>query len=207
MLQILLPLSNEFQVAFVEDDLLDVLWWNLPHKHTLRISIFKPLNKFIFEIEVLENLVEHVWRHLVSDSNLSWEICCRLLRINLKWFLTLAELIKLAKYLCCFIFEFGLEGFQRLLNCHFLLCHDTWLDAMQIINLYKQIFGRSLAVFEVLQDTLFWKMTDGQDVFLLELLSNNPRHNRFVKWNEFIFDNWPLLRSRSWRFHRLLELF
>jgi len=50
---------SEFDVTFIENDLLDIVCWHLPHKQTLCVSIFISLNYLIFETYKLQNLREH----------------------------------------------------------------------------------------------------------------------------------------------------
>jgi len=52
---------RKFDVAFIENYLLNIVSWHLSHEKTLCISILIPLNNFIFKTDKLQNLRKHAW--------------------------------------------------------------------------------------------------------------------------------------------------
>jgi len=57
----LLALPDELRVFFVKNYFLYIVVWNLSNEKTCGISFFIALDNFVPEVEVLENLVKHIW--------------------------------------------------------------------------------------------------------------------------------------------------
>jgi len=51
----------------------------------------------------------------------------------------------------------------------------------------ENIFGWTVASFEIGVNTYLRKMTQNQNIVLLQLLSNNSRQYTLVKWQKVIF--------------------
>ena len=131
-----LSLFGEFDVVLIKDYFLNVISWYLLHEEALRVTFFIPLDNFIFETQILENLLEHGGSYR-SSSSLFWLLSSTLLGINLNRLDTISKLLKLTEDLLSFSFEFSLKHFQSLLVVQFLALHDAWLVSVQVVNASK----------------------------------------------------------------------
>lgn len=160
--------------------------WHLPHEQALRVPLFISLDYFVFQAQKLKDLLEHIWCNWAFNTQRFWHLWCCLLCVNFDRLHTFSELVKLPKNLLSFWFELCLKHFQSLLIIEFLPNHDTRFVTKQIFNLMEEIFCRPAAVFEIHLDTWLWKVTETQNVILLDLLCNDSCKNGLIVWDEVV---------------------
>lgn len=116
----LLPLLDEFQVIFVEDDFLNIMAWILAHEQALGISFLVPLNDLIFEAQKLQDLLEHIWRDRALHLEVLGHLRGCLGGIHFNGLHSISELVELVEYLASLRFEFALQNLERLLTVQLL---------------------------------------------------------------------------------------
>lgn len=150
-----LPHLSEFNVTFIKNNLLNIMCWHLPHKKTLCISIFIPLNYLIFETNKLQNLRKHTRLYRTFLLQTLWHYRGCLSRVNFNRFSSISELIKLSKNLHCFTFKLSLQDFKCLFIIKFFLCHNSRSITEKCIYLIENILCWAITSFEVCVDTYF----------------------------------------------------
>ena len=131
-----LSLFSELYVVLIKDYFLDVISWYLLHEKALRVAFFIPLDNFIFETQILKNLLKHGGSYR-SSSSLFRLLGSTLLGVNLNRLDTISKLFKLTEDLLSFSLEFSLKHFESLLIIQFLTLHDAWLVSIEVVNASK----------------------------------------------------------------------
>ena len=149
----------EFDVTFIENYFLNIVSWHLSHEKALSISIFIPLNNFIFEADKLQNLREHAGFHRSFLLETFWHDWRHLWGKDFNWFGSISKLIKLSKNLTSFSLEFRLKYFQSLIVIQLFLCHNSRLITKKCIDLMENIFGWAIASLEIGVNAYLREMT------------------------------------------------
>jgi len=158
---------SEFYVTFIENNFLNVVSRHLSHKKTLGISIFVPLNYFIFKTDKLQNLGKHAWFSRAFLLQTFWHNRRHLRCKNFYRFRSISKLIKLSKYLTSFSLKFALQHLQSLIIVQLFLRHYPRWITKKCIDLVENIFSWSIASLKIRINTYFWKMTQHQNIVLL----------------------------------------
>ena len=124
----------EFDVVFIENYLLYIMRWHLPHEQALGIAILVALDYFIFETQELQNLRKHAWRDRSFLVETLWHLSSRLLCEYFNRFCTFPELIELPKYLRSLALELLLQLFHSLNRIQLLPDHNSFLIAKESID-------------------------------------------------------------------------